>query len=181
VNEGAGIPPDGTRVLRNHDHPPCPTPGQINNNEPVKHKGKRANITIATLNMRGSSAPTSNMNFLKKWTRINYMIRTNKIAILALQETHLDNELAESIKRCFGKNLDLLYSSNPNSPRTKAGVAFILNKALILNREPKIHVLAPGRAIMLKINWPDDNEIKIVNIYCTHLPKTINNPPSGPK
>jgi exonuclease III len=105
------------------------------------------------------------MNYLDKWTRINYTLRKNKIAILALQETHLNDEMAESIKRCFGKNFDLLYSSNTNNPCSKAGVAFVLNKALIPNRQPKIHILAPGRAIMLKIRWPDDKEIKIINVY----------------
>lgn len=115
--------------------------------------------------MRGSSAPTNNMNVLDKWTMINYTIRTNKIAILALQETHLDDELAGSIKRCFGKNFELLYSSDPDNPRVKAGVAFVLNKALIPNREPTLHTLVPGRAIMLKLKWPEDKDIKIVNIY----------------
>ena len=115
--------------------------------------------------MCGSSAPTNNMNTIDKWTMINHTIRKNKIAILALQETHLDDNLVESIKRCFGKNFDLLYSSDPDNPRTKAGVAFVLNKALIPNREPNLHVLVPGRAIMLKIKWPEDKDIKIINIY----------------
>lgn len=96
-----------------NDHLTRPTPGPINHAESPK---KRANITIASLNMRGSSAPTNNMNVLDKWTMINYTIRTNKIAILALQETHLDDELAGSIKRCFGKNFKLLYLSDPDNP-----------------------------------------------------------------
>lgn len=126
---------------------------------------KRANITIASLNMRGTSAPTNNMSLLEKWTLINHTIRKNKIAILAIQETHLDDELAESINRCFGKNFELLYLSDPERPRAIAGVAFVLNKALIPNKESRLHVLAPGQAIMLQIKGPDEKDIKIINVY----------------
>ena len=152
---------------RNINHPSRPTPGPVNNNknEQSKQKRKRANVTIATLNMRGSSAPTSNMSVLDKWSRINYTLRKNKIAILALQETHLDDNLVECIRRCFGKNFDLLPSSDPNNPRSKAGVAFVINKALIPNKQPKLNILVPGRAIMLRLKWPDEKEIKIINIY----------------
>ena len=115
--------------------------------------------------MHGSSALSNNMNYLDKWTRINYTIRKNKIAILALQETHLDDKMAESIKRCFRKNFDLLHSSDTDNPCSKAGVVFVLNKVLIPNRQLKMHILAPGRAIMLKIRWPDNKEIKIINVY----------------
>jgi hypothetical protein len=148
-----GTPLAGMREPNHNDHPTCPTPGPENNTETPRRK--RANITIASLNMRGSSAPSNNMNVLDKWSMINHTIRKNKIAILALQETHLDDKLAGAIKRCFGKNFDLLYSSDPDNPRTKAGVAFVLNKALIPNREPNMHTLVPGRATMLKIKWPE--------------------------
>lgn len=99
---------------------------------------------IATMNMCGASAPTSNMDLRSKWTMVNHTIRTNKIAVLALQETHLDNKLAGTIKSCFQKNFDILYSSDPDSLCTKAEVAFVLNKALIPNREHKLHILVPG-------------------------------------
>jgi hypothetical protein len=44
------------------------------------------------LNINGASAPTANLNLTDKWARINSTLRENKIAILALQETHLDND-----------------------------------------------------------------------------------------
>ena len=156
---------DGTCAPNNHHTGPIP--GQTANAELLSYKNKRANITLATLNMCGLSAPSHNMNALEKWIWINYTIRINKIAILALQETHLNEEMADSIKRCFGKNFDLLYSSNPENPCTIARVVFVLNKALIPNRDPKLHVLAPSQAILLKINWPNDKPVKIMNIYAS--------------
>jgi hypothetical protein len=77
---------------------------------------KRANITIALLNINGATTPTANLNLMDKWARINSTLRGNKIAILALQETHLDNERIETIKTCFGKSFDLLHFSDPVSP-----------------------------------------------------------------
>jgi exonuclease III len=151
-------------------HPP--TPGQ-------KIK-KKANINIATLNINRASAPTANLNLIDKWTRINSTIRNNKIAILALQETHLDEEGIEAINRCFGKSFNLQHSSDPESPRTKAGVAIIINKALIPTDDIRLHVLVPGRAIMIQFKWPDANLLSIINIQYMHLPRKANNLSSGP-
>ena len=126
---------------------------------------KKANINIATLNINGASAPTANLNIIDKWTRINSTLRQNKIAILALQETHLDEQSVEAIERCFGKSFELQYSSDPENPRSKAGVAFVINRALIPTKDIKLHVLVPGHAIMLQLQWPDANHLSIINIY----------------
>ena len=126
---------------------------------------KKANINIATLNINGASAPTANLNLIDKWTRINSTLRQNKIAILALQETHLDEESTQAIERCFGKSFKLEHSSDPDNPRTKAGVAIVVNKALIPIKDVRLHILVPGRAIMIQIKWPDANVMSIINIY----------------
>src|SRR5712672_3472992 len=118
-----------------------PTPGQPNTTPKSRLMKKKANINIATLNINGASAPTANLTLIDKWARINSTIKQNKLAILAVQETHLDNESVDAIERCFGKSLDLKYSSDPDSPRTKAGVAIVINKALIPINDIHMHVL----------------------------------------
>ena len=72
------------------------------------------------------------MSCIDKWASINRTILNERIAILALQETHLDEHLLEQIRSCFGKNLEIINSPLPSSPRASAGVAFIINKALML-------------------------------------------------
>jgi ribonuclease HI len=139
-------------------------PGPPNNNTIITYK-KKANITIATININGATAPTSNMNLIDKWSMINRTIRTNKIAILALQETHLDEERAGDIHRCFHKSFDLHYSPDPDNPRTSAGVAFIVNKALIAPHQITVRALIPGRATVLTLTRPDNNKTSIINIY----------------
>ena len=59
-------------------------------NPPVKKKHMRANINVMTLNINGLTAPASGMTFLEKWSMVNQTLNKHKIAVLALQETHLD-------------------------------------------------------------------------------------------
>jgi hypothetical protein len=47
--------------------------------------------------------------------RINSTIKQNKITILVLQETHLNEESVIAIERCFRKSFNLLqHQENPN-------------------------------------------------------------------
>lgn len=61
-----------------------------------KKKKTRANLTIATLNMQGRGA-NSAFDPNNKWHHINQLMTENKLSILALQETHLDDELRSQI------------------------------------------------------------------------------------
>ena len=142
-----------------------PTPGPTNGTAAEPQRKKRANVNIATLNINGASAPTANLNFVDKWSRINSTIKQNRIAILALQETHLDEERVQTIERCFGKSFQLFHSNDPTNPRTKAGVAIIINNALITAKDVQLHVLVPGRAIMIRLKWPGANNLSIINVY----------------
>ena len=146
---------------QNHGQAP---PGQQQNNPNRTYK-KKANITIATLNINGATAPSHNMDLIEKWSMMNNTIRKNKIAILALQETHLDERRANDIHACFQKNFDLHYSCDPENPRATAGVAFIINKGLITPRNVKVVALIPGRATVLTIEWSEAEKISILNVY----------------
>ena len=139
-------------------------PGQQLNNLNRTYK-KKANIKIATLNINGATAPSQNMDLTEKWSMINHTIRKHKIAILALQETHLDETRANTIHTCFQKSFDLHYSCDPTNPRTTAGIAFLINKALITPKNVKVRTLIPGRAAVLTIEWSEAQKTSILNIY----------------
>ena len=144
--DGPGTPPsESQKDLRATTHPPMP--GRATD---THHRiRKRANITIATLNINGASAPTANLNITDKWARINTTLRENKIAILALQETHLDDKRVEMVARCFGKSFTLLHSNDPDNPRTKSSIAIAINKALISVKDIRLHILVPGHVMMI--------------------------------
>jgi len=147
---------------QNQNNAPSGDPNTINNT----YK-KKANINIATLNIKGATMPSHNMNLIEKWSIINHTMRTNKIAILALQETHLDEELASEINRCFHQSFDLHYSYNPNNSRGSAGVAFVINKALISPKHVMVQALIPGHMIVLTIAWSGTPNTTIMNVYAS--------------
>lgn len=78
---------------------------------------------------------------------------------------NLDEERASDIHRCFNKSFDLHYSSDPDNPRTSAGVAFIINKGLIAPDQVTVKALIPGRAAVLTLTRPDNKKTTIINIY----------------
>lgn len=130
-----------------------------------KNQVLRANITIASMNVNGFATPSSNMTGIEKWSAIYQSIKENKIAILAIQESHLDPPLLQSIHKCFGSRLTIINSSLPENPCTSAGVAFVINRALIEPKDIVTTELIAGRALALKCNWHNTEEILLINVY----------------
>jgi hypothetical protein len=150
--------------VRPREHHRNPTSGTNNTLQQNKEKHiRKANINIATLNMNGAASRDTLL--LSKWGEISRTLYENKIAILALQETHMDGEMTNQVREIFSKNLDIIISEDPTSPQSKAGVAFIINKALINPQKITTHELVPGRALLLKMKWLEGCETKILNIY----------------
>jgi hypothetical protein len=83
---------------------------------PKKGLRKRANIKITSLNMNGLHSSGDRNGRVEKWAEINATVKTNKIAILALQETHLDEETTQCIQNLFGKRLQIFNSQLERNP-----------------------------------------------------------------
>jgi ribonuclease HI/exonuclease III len=115
--------------------------------------------------MNGASAPTEGLTHIEKWALLNKTMINERIAILAVQETHLNNDILQDVVTCFGKNLEIIASADPVRPTSSAGVAFVMNKTLIRPQECRAFELIPGRALMLKIKWLESCSMTITNIY----------------
>jgi exonuclease III len=113
--------------------------------------------------VRGATA--ANTSLLQKSSVISKTIYENRIAILALQETHLDQSKTRQVRECFNKNLKIITLEHPEDPTGQAGVAFIINKMLLNPKEFSAQELYPGRAIMLKIKWSELCETSLLNVY----------------
>jgi hypothetical protein len=61
--------------------------------------------------------------------------------------------------------MEIVFSADPDSPQARAGVAFIINKALIAPRKVTAHEILPGRALLIKVKWLESEETKLLNIY----------------
>jgi exonuclease III len=126
---------------------------------------KRANIKIATLNMNGAHLGGEGSTSFEKWSEINATMKRERIAILALQEMHLDEQLLSNVNRLFGKRLEIHNSPDETNPRATAGVAFVLNKDLLATQNSETRELVKGRALALKTTWNNQEETVLINIY----------------
>jgi exonuclease III len=126
---------------------------------------KRANIKIATLNMNGAHTNGEACMRFEKWAEINATMKRENIAILALQETHLDDHLLSDVNKLFGKRLIIHNSPSEVNPRSSVGVVFVLNKDLIETHNMELKELVKGRALALKTTWNNQEEIALINVY----------------
>jgi hypothetical protein len=94
--------------------------------------------------MNGFTAPSHSLNGIEKWSTITCTMNKLKIAILAVQETHLDDSRLHDILSVFGHKFLIIASQDPDSPRASAGVAFVINKKLIKPNEIIFHELHKG-------------------------------------
>ncbi|KAI4294039.1 DNase I-like protein, partial [Schizophyllum commune Loenen D] len=126
--------------------------------------------TIATLNINGFGTLTRD-HPRNKWGAINRMMNSQKIAILMLQETHLTEERKARIESMFSGKLKVYHSPHPTHPKSRAGVAIVINRRLVDTEGAKMTVITPGRALHLTVKWAPNEERTFLCIYA---------PASGP-
>ncbi|KAH9850865.1 Endonuclease/exonuclease/phosphatase [Lenzites betulinus] len=88
-----------------------------------------------------------------------------RLAVLAVQESHLTVRRIEDLNSLFGARIDIVGSGHPTNETGAAGVAFIINKNALMGREFATRELIPGRAMMLSYPWTSDKKLNILNIY----------------
>ena len=93
------------------------------------------------------------------------MISKNRIAILAIQETHLDKNLLHNVKECFRIKLTVMNSQLEENPCTSVGIVFVINKMLLNPKEVSTHELIKGRALVIKLKWHKNDKIVLLNVY----------------
>jgi exonuclease III len=128
-------------------------------------KNTKAAIKIASLNMKGRGdvrnlASDSKKN---KWYHINQVMREQNIGVLAVQETHMTEELQTSIEATF-KRLRIFSSSDPESQNSK-GVAIVLNRSITNSDNATCKNVVPGRAISLTLPWHASDVLNILAVY----------------
>src|SRR6266478_8927077 len=100
---GQGEQRDVAPELPNGTHPHQLIHALPEANRPHQNQVASATITIATLNVNGFTAPSHNMTGKEKWSTIYRAMSDQRIAILAIQETHLDDELLSQVNQCYSK------------------------------------------------------------------------------
>ncbi|KAH9003917.1 Endonuclease/exonuclease/phosphatase [Lactarius deliciosus] len=124
---------------------------------------KRANIKIGTLNVNSLCTSTEYQLNLTKWAEINTTMKKEKIVVLAVQETHLDEQSTHDIHRALGKCLIVINSQLDDNPKSSAGVAFVINKDLIDAERIDKYELIKGRVIAINLTWKE--ETLLISVY----------------
>ncbi|KAI0656999.1 Endonuclease/exonuclease/phosphatase [Cubamyces menziesii] len=121
-------------------------------------------LKIATLNIKGWG-PQNASGVTEKWLRINQVMKEKRIAILAVQEAHLNEERTQALNGLFGKHLFVVHSADPSNETGARGVAFVLNKRIIKKPEYTVKEIIPGRVLLLDLAWMTERRLRLVNTY----------------
>ncbi|KAL4066535.1 Endonuclease/exonuclease/phosphatase [Scleroderma citrinum] len=89
---------------------------------------------------------------------------------MALQETHLSNNLATQVSALHHRRIIVLNSPCINNPTGLARVAFVINKEVVNTKDISLHTLILGRAIYLFFKWQRDINLKVINVYTPNDP-----------
>ncbi|KAI9069623.1 DNase I-like protein, partial [Trametes sanguinea] len=96
---------------------------------------------------------------------VNQVMRDRKLAVLALQETHLSDERAADLSLFFASTHTIHHSADPDNPHGSRGVAFVLDKRRLAGRTPTVHVIVPSRALYLEYPWTPTKSLCLLNVY----------------
>ncbi len=162
-------PPDHAQGSDGHANPPQAPLETINNvnrgdatsTPQLGVKTTKATMKIATLNIRGGGSTTTR----DKWQHVNQIMRDKNIAILAIQETHLNETSVNELNNQFNQRLRIINSQDPVNPSAGRGVAIILNKRLTSWKQVIITHVIPGRALLISLPWKGGSAINILAIY----------------
>ncbi|KZP03154.1 DNase I-like protein, partial [Athelia psychrophila] len=119
-------------------------------------------IKIASLNTRGKSFA----NGQSKFRNISTLMQRNRIAIMAIVETKLDQTETEKVNKTHPG----IHVETNGKDTNKNGVGFIINKDLLGTKTWKHTPIIEGKASRLEIQWTEDNGLDIIVSYAPNAP-----------
>ncbi|KAI0334322.1 DNase I-like protein, partial [Cubamyces sp. BRFM 1775] len=140
--------------------------GEVRRKE--KKRSMKAHLRIATLNMRGyglGGSQSTPGQVSEKWLLMNQIMREKRIAIMAVQEAHLDDERAGTLKRIFEETMEIVYSADPDNGTAARGVAFVINKRIVKQPKYEYRVVREGRVLLLDLEWSITKRLRLLNVY----------------
>lgn len=121
---------------------------------------RKGAMRIATLNIRGAGSGTRDY----KWNEISSLIMQERIDILAVQETHLDEENTRRLNKVYEKRLHFI-STLDETTSNRMGVVVIMNKRSTRWKEATWEVITKGRALLVKVPWLQETSFSCMAVY----------------
>lgn len=91
-------------------------------------------------------------------------MRERRIGLLAVQETHLDQNFVDHVHYMYGRRMVLHNSFHPTATNSN-GVSIVLNKDLVDTDSAETVELVPGRAIATSFRWHADRRLTVLAVY----------------
>lgn len=166
-------PPGEVRDDQRAPHPQpqrqnVPEGPQTGRKKKKKKRRARAGITIASLNIKGYGQQQDNIP--QNWAHVNQIMRDKRIAILAVQETHMNEERCETIQNIFGRRLHIVVSADDESPSQRAGIAIVMNKSFIDTSSETTKTIISGRALLSSVEWGGKKTLTVLAVYAPNQP-----------
>ncbi|KAI1791993.1 Endonuclease/exonuclease/phosphatase, partial [Ganoderma leucocontextum] len=125
---------------------------------------KKTSVRIASLNMNGfGSLARGNVN--NKWNQVYRTITQRRIGILLIQEAHLTEERVKALHKMYGRKIKIDFSSHPDQPTQKEGVAIVINPRLVNIKDVTTDVVVPGRAMQISLKHHDRSATRVLGVY----------------
>jgi exonuclease III len=115
--------------------------------------------------MKGRGKPEDD-----KWFHIWQVVREQKVGVLIVTETHLDDEYKNNVDSLFKRALRIEFTPDPEAPTARAGLAFALNRNTVETDNITTTVIVPGRAMILKMKNVDGSNLSILGVYAPNRP-----------
>ncbi|KAI9065661.1 DNase I-like protein [Trametes sanguinea] len=106
-----------------------------------------------------------------KWGLVNQLVRDRRIAVLAVQEAHLDQDRLHSVRSTFGGHLDVYASPDAENASGARGVAFVVNKRIVKDTACTFEEIVPGMAALLTVKWHETRDLRILTVYAPNVPR----------
>ncbi|KAF9026938.1 DNase I-like protein [Hymenopellis radicata] len=113
--------------------------------------------------MKGHGNLTGTVN--NKWNIIHREMETDKVGVLALQETHSTDELIKDIHEMYGRTLKVFHSGDADDAGRRNGVAFVFNRRFTNVSNIDFVTVVPGRAILVRYPWHSNKLLTGLNVY----------------
>ncbi|KAF9018855.1 DNase I-like protein, partial [Hymenopellis radicata] len=135
-------------------------------------KKTKAHIRLSSLNIKGRSSRTEEGAIVEKINEIPTMMRNKKVNVLALQETHYDENYVAEITERFGDTIHVEYSKAPGGRASRAeGVALVFYKPNTNVMGLTRREVVPGRGLVVAVPWHGDDVMKVMVGYAPNAPK----------
>ncbi|KAH9922127.1 uncharacterized protein B0H18DRAFT_1121139 [Fomitopsis serialis] len=116
-------------VLNNPEQS-APVEGHTARTERIIPSGRKtkASLHIGSLNLNGRGSLNGPRD--QKWNAVNQLLREERLGVLCLQETHLDETHTNTIQDLYGRRIRI-WNSGSESTTSSQGVAVVLNRELV--------------------------------------------------